>query len=236
MNTLPPGSPAIAEPHAPARPPSRFIDMRGNIAWDGLGLENPTAREAVEILACEGGDGDTPEQVDTLLWSHDIDPAQVEVHRADVLAIAAHVRAGERAERQRLFRNQLASLRNIDMPDLVEAGVLTPLDKYGEVSRDPDHLHKQFRALSDDPQAFYLKLGDRRLLDDAVMEHVAVLYQDRPADMFVDEIGAIKSLPRNEAATAIYRANWLKQHPRTDPESLDAIYGPAVLFHRIVWS
>ena len=110
--------------------------------------------------------------------------------------------------------------------------MLTTLSVY----RPDRDVERQQVDLPQEPSLDALKAVVRPLLDDALMEHVAVLYQDRPTDMFVDEIGAIKRLPRNEAATAIYRANWLKQHPRTDPESLDAIYGPAVLFHRIVWS
>lgn len=45
----------------------------------------------------------------------------------------------------------------------------------------------------------------------------------------------LDGLPRNEAATPIYRNNWLRQHPKDEPESLPAIYGPAVLFNRRVW-
>lgn len=79
------------------------------------------------------------------------------------------------------------------------------------------------------------------LLDGADLEHVSVLadfdggtdYQRH--DMFVDETGQLKSLPRNEAATAIYRRNALRRRPGTDPEDLPCIVGPAVLFDRIVW-
>jgi hypothetical protein len=52
--------------------------------------------------------------------------------------------------------------------------------------------------------------------------------------MFVDETG-VGRLPRNEAATAIYRNNWLTQHPSVPAESISAIYGTAVLFARRVW-
>ncbi len=75
-----------------------------------------------------------------------------------------------------------------------------------------------------------------RALDGAALEHVTVLWQDRRADMFVDEIGVLKDLPYNEEATAIYRANWLAQHPATEPEALPFIAGPAVLFDDIVWT
>jgi hypothetical protein len=53
--------------------------------------------------------------------------------------------------------------------------------------------------------------------------------------MFVDEDGHGRERPRNEAATTIYRANWLRQHPGVDPETLPWIAGPAVLFDRRVW-
>jgi hypothetical protein len=73
-------------------------------------------------------------------------------------------------------------------------------------------------------------IGERR-----DMERVAVLYEDRPTDMFVDDVGALCQMPVNARASAIYRANWLKQHPGTDPDSLPAIHGDAVLFLRRVW-
>jgi hypothetical protein len=66
-------------------------------------------------------------------------------------------------------------------------------------------------------------------------EHVSVLFKGAPADMFVDETGVLKGLPRNEAATAIYRANWLKQHPEQDPEALPHIAGTAVVTGRRIW-
>lgn len=83
------------------------------------------------------------------------------------------------------------------------------------------------------------------LLDGAHLERVAVLDDFdggeafKPVDMFVDETGALKRLPRNEAATTIYRrATMLGRSgalvPR-HPDQLPAIYGPAVLFERRVW-
>lgn len=73
------------------------------------------------------------------------------------------------------------------------------------------------------------------LLDGGGLEHVTVLHDGQRADMFVDDESVGKGLPRNEAATAIYRNNWLTQHPDAEPESLPAIYGPAVLFSQRVW-
>ncbi len=73
-------------------------------------------------------------------------------------------------------------------------------------------------------------------------EHVTVLADFngglafRRSDMFVDELGHPKNLPRNEAATIIYRRNALLNQGARDPEALDWIAGPAVLFERIVWT
>ena len=72
------------------------------------------------------------------------------------------------------------------------------------------------------------------------LEHVSVLWNGERADMFVDELGHVElttrdPLPRNDEATAIYRANWLKQHPGTDPETLAWIAGTAILFRVRVW-
>lgn len=73
-------------------------------------------------------------------------------------------------------------------------------------------------------------------------EHVSVLADFagglafKRADMFVDEHGHSKRLPRNEAATAIYRRNALLHQGVKDPESLPWIAGTAVLFERVVWT
>jgi len=80
----------------------------------------------------------------------------------------------------------------------------------------------------------------RALLDPIFLkrpwEHVSVLIEGRRADMFVDESGHLAGLPRNEAATALYRANWMTRHPDADPESIPWIAGVAVLFERIIWT
>lgn len=89
--------------------------------------------------------------------------------------------------------------------------------------------------LLDDPGYHRLKDLLHPLLDGGVLEHVTVLHDGKRTDMFVDDCGLLKSLPRNEAATAIYRNNWLTQHPDEEPESLPAIHGPAILFSRRVW-
>ena len=69
----------------------------------------------------------------------------------------------------------------------------------------------------------------------AEMEHVAVLYQGKPASMFVDEVGALIPLEFNRRATEIYHAAWLSRYPTADPDTLDRIYGTVVLFTRNVW-
>jgi len=74
-----------------------------------------------------------------------------------------------------------------------------------------------------------------RLLHGASPEHVSVLHRGDKRDMFVDCSGKLKGLPRNDAATAIYRAATMAREPLRDPETLPAIYGTAVLFHRPVW-
>jgi hypothetical protein len=75
------------------------------------------------------------------------------------------------------------------------------------------------------------------------IEHVLVLnpatVEVSAADMFVDEMGHVREggpKSRNDAATVLYRANWLRQNPGTDPESLPWIAGAAVLFDRIIWT
>jgi hypothetical protein len=82
-------------------------------------------------------------------------------------------------------------------------------------------------------------------LDKGALEHVSVLADFnggtnyKPLDMFVDDRGVLKRLPRNEAATTIYRrANQMGRSisPKVaDPEILNFICGPAILFDRRVW-
>ena len=67
------------------------------------------------------------------------------------------------------------------------------------------------------------------------IEHVAVLVDGERRDMFVDEDGQNKRLPRNEAATTHYRRSWMTTYPKHDPETLPYIYGDAVLFKRRIW-
>ena len=73
------------------------------------------------------------------------------------------------------------------------------------------------------------------------LERVAVLADFcggsnfQPLDMFVDDCGALKGLPRNDEATTIYRRAAMLRMPMRDPEQLPAIYGTAILFSRRVW-
>jgi hypothetical protein len=84
----------------------------------------------------------------------------------------------------------------------------------------------------------YVALQDllRPILGCNFAERVKVLHDGQVADLFVDEDGIGMGLPRNEKATAIYRNNTLTQAPQTDPESLECVYGDAVLFLRPVWN
>ena len=68
------------------------------------------------------------------------------------------------------------------------------------------------------------------------LEHVYVLNEGKQADMFVNENGHMLKLPFNLRATTLYRAASLKRWPGMDPKTLPIIVGPAVVFHRPVWS
>jgi hypothetical protein len=74
-------------------------------------------------------------------------------------------------------------------------------------------------------------LGGARLM------HVRVLCPllGEWTDMFIDDMGALKRLPRNDGATVIYRNGLLSKNPHDDPEKLPYIAGPAVVFFRPVW-
>lgn len=73
----------------------------------------------------------------------------------------------------------------------------------------------------------------------AYIKHVRVWHENQYVSMFVDDMGALKKLPVNEAATLIYHANMVMQ-AREEGEEADTsdwpkIHGPAVLFNRNVW-
>lgn len=67
------------------------------------------------------------------------------------------------------------------------------------------------------------------------LEHVAVLFEGRRADMFVEEYSA-SSNPPNLEATKIYHASSLSRDPGADVSSWPMIHGTAVLFEKIVWT
>lgn len=69
-----------------------------------------------------------------------------------------------------------------------------------------------------------------------VAEHVTVLGEDGPQDLFVHETGVNDGLPLNPNATALYRRAWLSRNPDADPDSLPYVAGVAVAFGRRVWS
>lgn len=90
--------------------------------------------------------------------------------------------------------------------------------------------------LSARPSVAELDALIRPLLNGADLERVNVFWEGRYTDMFVDTMSVQIGLDRNDAATEIYRNNWLThQDPKADPETLPAVYGPAVLFARRVW-
>jgi hypothetical protein len=94
-----------------------------------------------------------------------------------------------------------------------------------EVLMDKKPLYNDLRGLVEP------HLGGSRLM------HVRVLCPliGEWTDMFVDEMGALRRLPRNEKATSIYRNGFLAKRPDDDPETLPYIAGTAVVFLRPVW-
>jgi hypothetical protein len=94
-----------------------------------------------------------------------------------------------------------------------------------EIPMEKNPLYDELRRLIEP------HLGGARLM------HVRVLCPLLRSwtDMFIDEMGALKRLPRNDAATKIYRNGLLSENPDNDPEKLPYIAGPAVVFLRPVW-
>ena len=87
----------------------------------------------------------------------------------------------------------------------------------------------------DNPSVIDLQQIVRPILGTAEIEHVSCLYEGAQTDMFVDGDGVAKGLPLNRVATDIYRCAWMTRYPSTDPDTMPAIYGTAVLFGRRVW-
>jgi hypothetical protein len=75
-----------------------------------------------------------------------------------------------------------------------------------------------------------------RILDPARADAQTVSRADY-RDMFIDEQGLLRDPPaqRNETATVLYRANWLRVHPEDDAEGLPYIGGVAVIFDMVIW-
>jgi hypothetical protein len=94
-----------------------------------------------------------------------------------------------------------------------------------EILMDEKPLYDELRSLVEP------HLGGARLM------HVRVLCPllGKWTDMFVDEMGALRRLPRNDTATRIYRNGFLSKRPDDDPEALPYIAGTAVVFLRPIW-
>lgn len=118
-------------------------------------------------------------------------------------------------------------------------------------------------AISARPTLEEIHLHIDEYFSDTCWERVNVLYQGVSADMFVDERGHAKKLPRNDAATLIY---WTNQHvqllqdkpsllgstldelcrlavteaakvlEKLRDETAPVIRGRAVFFHGRIWS
>ncbi|MDR3488745.1 MAG: hypothetical protein P4M05_28060 [Bradyrhizobium sp.] len=71
---------------------SRFIDARGHVNWLSLAAESRTASLAAHVLANEAWDRSTDDEINAILFEHDIDPAQIADYRADIIAIAKRAR------------------------------------------------------------------------------------------------------------------------------------------------
>lgn len=93
---------------------SRFIDARGRINWLSLAQESRSASLAAHVLADEdfgAWDGSTDDQINAILFEHDIDPAQIANYRDDVIAVAARARLlFDRAEKYFMSRSRSLEL------------------------------------------------------------------------------------------------------------------------------
>lgn len=68
------------------------------------------------------------------------------------------------------------------------------------------------------------------------MQYVSVLYGGKPCSMFVDDEGMVRGRPINARASAVYWTHVLQNSPTADPVTMNAIYGPALLFDRVIWN
>jgi len=67
------------------------------------------------------------------------------------------------------------------------------------------------------------------------IEHVSVLFNSRPADMFVGDVSALEGLPVNTAATRIYWAHSRKLGLPIDANT-PRIHGTAIVSPTIIWT
>lgn len=105
------------------------------------------------------------------------------------------------------------------------------------VYRPGEHAGKRYvEELPTDPSCEAVREIVERHLANKQMEHVLILVDGEPRDMFVDEIAEMKGHHANSLATAIYRADWLSKHPERAAKSLPVVYGVAVIFDNLIWS
>lgn len=89
-------------------------------------------------------------------------------------------------------------------------------------------IHRGEALISEEPGS--LERVARQYLDGGSAIRGEVIINGRVYGMYIDALCHLKDLPRNELATALYRAEYLAEHPEIGPESLPFIAGPAVLF------
>jgi hypothetical protein len=135
-------------------------------------------------------------------------------------------------------------------PRLRPGRMIAPREMFSPMARDNEKIPTKYRVFEEtsgfaDHEILMAKKPAyedlRRLIEPhlggASLMHVRVLCPVLGdwTDMFVDDMGALKRLPRNDAATTIYRNGFLSRNPNDDPEKLPYIAGPAVVFMRRVW-
>lgn len=114
---------------------------------------------------------------------------------------------------------------------------------YRVINTDPSIVHADYEIdWPPKPGIDLINKLVKPLLNDSWIEHVSVLYDFHnvgklePSDMFVDEIGALKSLPINREATLIYHTFTNdRRKPKSPLTNLAFIYGTAIIFERRIW-
>jgi 2,3-bisphosphoglycerate-independent phosphoglycerate mutase len=117
-----------------------------------------------------------------------------------------------------------------------------PLIQMRQLREQQRQLEEAIRNLENNPQLkaeLEFETEFRALLSKhgkTLEEAVQVMDPDlRLVTSAVLEGRKLRAKRRTPEATQIYRANTLKNVPGVDPESLHAIYGPAVVFLEKVW-